>query len=84
MGQDRAVGLAVDPMKTLLALAVVPRDGAQPSEDDLRAFAAQHLADYKQPHLYRFVEALPRTRNGKVQRRVLAEQLMAAEGGASA
>lgn len=78
-----AVGLAVDPMKTLLALAVVPREDTPPSEDDLRAFAADHLAEYKRPHLYRFVEALPRTRNGKVQRRVLAEQLLAAEGGSS-
>ena len=78
-----AVGLAVDPMKTLLAVAVVPREGAQLTEDHLRAFAAEHLADYKQPHVYRFVEQLPRTRNGKVQRRILAQELMSADGGTS-
>ena len=72
-----AVGLTVDATKTLLTLAIIPRDGARPIEDSLRAFAAEHLAAYKQPHLYRFVEELPRTRNGKVQRRVLAERLLA-------
>jgi len=77
-----AVGLAVDPMKTLVAVAVVPREGAQLTEDSLRAFAANHLADYKQPHIYRFVEQLPRTRNGKVQRRILAQELLNAGGGA--
>lgn len=70
------VGVAVDASKTLVAAAVVPREGVAPSEDDLRSFASEHLAGYKQPHLYRFVEALPRTRNGKIQRRVLAQHLL--------
>lgn len=81
-----AVGLEVDPTKTLLALAVMPKDGAEVDEATLRAYAAEHLAGYKQPHLYRFVEQLPRTRNGKIQRRVLAQQLLAelnAESGAA-
>ncbi len=71
------VGLAVDASKTLVAAAVVPREGAAPTEDHLAEFAQAHLAGYKQPHLYRFVESLPRTRNGKIQRRVLAERLLA-------
>ncbi|MDA1010470.1 MAG: AMP-binding protein, partial [Chloroflexi bacterium] len=72
-----AVGLAVDPTKTLVALAVIRHEGNTPTEDELRAYASTHLAGYKQPHLYRFVDALPRTRNGKVQRRVLADRLLA-------
>gem|GEM_PF-5216133 len=52
------------------------REGAQLSEDDLRAFAAEHLADYEQPHIYRFVAQLPRTRNGKVQPGILAQELL--------
>jgi acyl-coenzyme A synthetase/AMP-(fatty) acid ligase len=81
------VGLDVDPTKTLVALAVLPREDAPPSEASLREYAEAHLAGYKQPHLYRFVDALPRTRNGKIQRRVLAEQLLAeirAEAGETA
>ncbi|MCK9485327.1 MAG: AMP-binding protein [Dehalococcoidia bacterium] len=76
------VGLPVDPTKTLVAAAVVPREGARPSEDDLRAFAREHLAEYKQPHIYRLVESLPRTRNGKIQRRVLAQHLLEESGAA--
>lgn len=75
------VGLAVDSTKTLVAAAVVPREGARPSEDDLRAFASDHLAGYKQPHVYHLVESLPRTRNGKIQRRVLAQHLLAESSG---
>ncbi len=82
-----AVSLEVDPTKTLVAVAVVPHEGASLTEADLREYAGQHLAGYKQPHLYRFVEQLPRTRNGKIQRRVLAQQLLEAirsePGGAS-
>lgn len=71
-----AVGLEVDPTKTLVAVAVVPDEADPPSEAGLREYAGRHLAGYKQPHLYRFVEQLPRTRNGKIQRRVLAERLL--------
>jgi acyl-coenzyme A synthetase/AMP-(fatty) acid ligase len=71
------VGLAIDASKTLVAAAVVPREGAALTEEALTAHAQQHLAGYKQPHLYRFVEALPRTRNGKIQRRALIERLLA-------
>jgi len=73
------VGLAIDATKTLVAAAVVPRDpGATLDEIEaaLTAFAQEHLAEYKQPHLYRIVESLPRTRNGKIQRRVLAQRLL--------
>jgi len=71
-----AVGLELDATKTLLAVAVVPHEANPPSEADLREYAEQHLAGYKQPHLYRFVDQLPRTRNGKVQRSVLARRLI--------
>src|SRR5690606_25341256 len=71
-----AVAVTLDPTKTLVALAVIPNEDAPPTEADLRQYAQAHLAGYKQPHLYRFVEELPRTRNGKVQRRILAERLL--------
>ena len=69
------VGVPVDATKTLVTACVVPQDGARIEEDGLRAHAEQHLAGYKQPHQYRLVEELPRTRNGKVQRKVLLAQL---------
>ena len=44
-------------------------------EATLASHARAHLAGYKQPHAYRFVDALPRTPNGKIQRRLLVEQV---------
>lgn len=42
------------------------------TEDDLRAYAREHLAPAKRPKEYRKVDALPRTATGKVLRRRLA------------
>lgn len=44
------------------------------AEDALTAFAAQRLARYKQPRLYRRVPVLPRGANGKLSRRNLRAQ----------
>ena len=71
------VGLEVDAAKTLVTACVVPEDGAEFEEHVLRAHAEAHLAGYKQPHQYVPVEALPRTRNGKLQRSALVERLSA-------
>jgi len=50
---------------------IVPAPGAAVDEDALKIHCAAHLAGYKQPKTYLFVDALPRTRNGKVARRLL-------------
>ena len=39
------------------------------------AWAQQHLASYKAPRVVYLVDELPRTRNGKVQRRALTASL---------
>ena len=44
------------------------------TEADLNAFAAARLARYKQPRIWRHVEALPRGPNNKLQRRVLRDR----------
>jgi fatty-acyl-CoA synthase len=46
----------------------------QPSEDDLFDFCRQHLAPYKTPRLWRFVDQFPQTASGKVQKFVLRDQ----------
>ncbi|MFD0935599.1 class I adenylate-forming enzyme family protein, partial [Methylobacterium trifolii] len=53
---------------------VVLRPGASPDADALLAWCGEKLAAYKRPREIRFLEALPRTANGKVQRKRLAEQ----------
>ena len=50
---------------------IVLAPGAQASEDELRAFCAERLADYKVPRRYTFLEELPRNATGKVLKRDL-------------
>ena len=52
---------------------IVPAPGATPDEAALAAHCAEHLAAYKNPKKYIFLKSLPRTRNGKVARRLLPE-----------
>ena len=71
------VGLAVEESKTLVTACVVPEQPGAVGDAALAEHAARHLAEYKRPHQYRFVDELPRTRNGKLQRRLLVERLLA-------
>ena len=48
--------------------AVVLREGAVCSEDQLRDFCLQRLGRFKTPKVFRFVAELPRGPSGKVQR----------------
>lgn len=53
----------------------VVRTSARLSGDDLAAWAAEHLASYKIPHDYHFVDELPRTAGGKLRRAALATRV---------
>mgnify|MGYP000863156093 CR=1 FL=1 len=60
---------------SVIAAFVVPRDPDEPEGMDaapLLAHARQHLAAYKCPREILFTDSLPRTANGKVRRRDLA------------
>src|SRR5713101_520323 len=50
---------------------VVLRNGASAAADELREFARAHLAHFKAPHAVTFIEELPKTATGKVQKYVL-------------
>ena len=54
-----------------IAAFVVPRAGIEPDADGIERFAAARLAAYKRPRCIVFVEALPRTANGKLMRGAL-------------
>lgn len=56
----------------VIAAFVVGVPGVPVSPDAILGFAAERLAAYKCPKLIRVVDAIPRTANGKVQRRALA------------
>ena len=70
------VGVDVEAGKTLVTACVIEESPGSTSEAALQAHAAEHLAEYKRPHQYRVVESLPRTRNGKLQRRALVAELL--------
>jgi acyl-coenzyme A synthetase/AMP-(fatty) acid ligase len=57
---------------SVIAAFVVPTPGPDLTADALRAHAAGTLAQYKCPREVYFVDALPRTANGKLYRRGLA------------
>lgn len=50
---------------------VVLREGAATSADDLIEYARERLSGHKRPREVQFVESLPRTSNGKLDRRAL-------------
>jgi acyl-CoA synthetase (AMP-forming)/AMP-acid ligase II len=54
-----------------VAAHVVLRDAASVTEDALIAFAGERVARHKRPRLVCFVERLPKTAIGKVQKNVI-------------
>jgi acetyl-CoA synthetase len=71
-----AVGVP-DPVRTESIKAfVIVKDGIERSEalaEDIRSFVREHLAKHEVPRAIEFVEALPMTTTGKIQRRKLRE-----------
>ncbi|WP_219220420.1 benzoate-CoA ligase family protein, partial [Variovorax boronicumulans] len=53
---------------------VVLKSGSAATEEELKAFVKQHLAAYKYPRFIEFVDELPKTATGKIQRFRLREQ----------
>ena len=53
---------------------VVRKAGATVTEDELKAFVKDRLAPYKYPRLIAFIDELPKTATGKIQRFRLREQ----------
>jgi len=50
---------------------VVLKEGEKASENDIRSFCRQRLIHFKVPHIVEFIESLPKTRTGKVQKELL-------------
>ena len=53
---------------------VVLKPGQQASDDELKAFVKDRLAPYKYPRLIEFIDELPKTATGKIQRFKLRER----------
>jgi fatty-acyl-CoA synthase len=59
--------------ETVCALVVL-KPGAEASEEELIEFCRAHLAHFKCPRRIQFIEALPRTATGKIQKNVLRDK----------
>ncbi|MBZ0316563.1 MAG: AMP-binding protein [Anaerolineae bacterium] len=68
-----AVGLPDAEWGQLVAMAVVLKSGFNADPAALTAFCRQHLAGYKIPRRWAFVERLPQNATGKIQRRAVTE-----------
>ena len=58
---------------SVICAFIVLAPGAKADEAALAGHCAQHLAGYKNPKHYVFLNSLPRTKNGKIARRLLPE-----------
>ena len=67
-----AVAVPDDLLGHAIKAVIVPATGATLDIRAVKAHCRQRLATYKIPRIVEFVEALPRTASGKVQRRRLA------------
>ena len=54
---------------------VVLRDGHAKCAPELDAFCIEHIARYKRPRRYSFVEGLPKNASGKIMRRTVRERI---------
>ncbi len=76
--RECAVVSSPDPQRGNIVKAfVVLRDDAEPSPDlieELQTFVKSEIAPYKYPRAIEFIDALPRTETGKVQRFRLRQQ----------
>ena len=75
------VGLPDEVWGEEVAAFVVLRDRATLTEDDLIEYCKEHLADYKCPRKVFFVQDLPKTATGKIQKRKVVERFVAERGG---
>lgn len=58
-----------------VAAAVVLKEGSATTEQDIRAFASAHMADFKVPRKVIIMDEIPKGATGKMQRIGLAEKL---------
>jgi long-chain acyl-CoA synthetase len=66
------IGVADELYGEEVAAFVVLKEGAKASEEDLINFCKAHLADYKCPKTFHFVEDIPKGPTGKLLKRELA------------
>ena len=62
-----------------VAVAVVRKPGQSLEQDELRAWVGEKLAKFKVPKKVYFTDVMPKTATGKIQRRIVAEEMQKRE-----
>lgn len=76
VGDVSIVGIPDETWGEVVAAFVRPAPGQTTTADDLFDYCREHLAPYKTPRHWRFVEQFPQTPSGKIQKYVLREQFI--------
>ncbi|KAL7270654.1 hypothetical protein RUND412_006633 [Rhizina undulata] len=61
--------------------AIVLKEGENVSEEELKKWVGERLAKFKVPTRILFTEYMPKTATGKIQRRIVAEEMLKKEKG---
>jgi len=80
IAQAAVVGVPDERMGEVGVAFVVPRSGSTPEPDGLRAWAREHMANFKVPSRFVVVDALPLNAGGKVLKYELRERAAAGQG----
>jgi len=82
VAEAAAIGLPHDVKGNAIHTYVIPRAGVQGSEklvEELRAHVAHEMGPIAKPDSITFVDSLPKTRSGKIMRRVLRARALGQE-----
>ncbi|GLZ15793.1 AMP-binding protein [Actinomadura sp. NBRC 104425] len=80
VGEVAVVGVPDEKWGEQIAAVVRLAPGAErPTAEEMRAFCRAHMSAHKTPTYWSFIDALPMTPTGKVQKFVLRDQLTAGE-----
>ncbi|KAK4448245.1 putative peroxisomal-coenzyme a synthetase [Podospora aff. communis PSN243] len=63
-----------------VAVAIVLKSGARLESEELKAWVGERLAKFKVPKKVYFTDVMPKTATGKIQRRIVAEEMVKKEG----
>ncbi|MBS1786361.1 MAG: long-chain-fatty-acid--CoA ligase [Acidobacteria bacterium] len=74
------IGIPDEKWGEVPAALVVLKSGERATEDDIIAFCRENLAHYKCPKSVSFIEALPRTATGKIQKNLLRDKFWQGKG----